>query len=251
MSKWIYRGPILLALLLFFWLTGTSEAISVRETNYAGVRRFTESGLTGSEIWVNRQPVLTVWEDVAGYHAHTRGYQAAATLNALFASQSQEVHVSVTLDEDRILLLAQDQYLLEVDPLSASKAGVTTTELALAWAQNLNDVLSDDEGAVSRHIQDIHKGKASWYGGYFHGRRTASGETYNQHALTAAHRTLPFGTVVLVTNTSNQRSVLVRINDRGPFIQSRIIDLSRRAAEEIGMIRSGTAQVTLQILQTP
>ena len=91
-------------------------------------------------------------------------------------------------------------------------------------------------------------GTASWYGGKFHGRRTANGETYNQHALTAAHRYLPFGTEVVVTNQNNGRSVVVRINDRGPFSGGRIIDLSHQAASQIGMINSGTAKVTVEII---
>lgn len=89
-------------------------------------------------------------------------------------------------------------------------------------------------------------GGASWYGARHHGKRTASGEPFNQNALTAAHRSLPFGARVLVTNLSNQRSVVVRINDRGPHQRGRLIDLSRAAAEKIGMLRSGTARVRVQ-----
>jgi rare lipoprotein A len=91
-------------------------------------------------------------------------------------------------------------------------------------------------------------GTASWYGGKFHGRRTANGETYNQHALTAAHRYLPFGTEVVVTNQNNGRSVVVRINDRGPFSGGRIIDLSHQAANQIGMVNAGTARVTVEVI---
>lgn len=90
------------------------------------------------------------------------------------------------------------------------------------------------------------EGQASWYGSRHHGRRTASGERFNQHALTAAHRQLPFGSKVRVTNLRNQRSVVVRINDRGPHARSRIIDLSRAAAERLGMLRSGVAPVRLE-----
>lgn len=108
--------------------------------------------------------------------------------------------------------------------------------------------------ATTGHAQDTVAivqtltGTASWYGGKFHGRKTANGETYNQHALTAAHRYLPFGTEVVVTNQNNGESVVVRINDRGPFTGGRIIDLSRQAANEIGMINSGTARVTVEVL---
>ncbi|WP_394701368.1 septal ring lytic transglycosylase RlpA family protein [Marispirochaeta aestuarii] len=91
-------------------------------------------------------------------------------------------------------------------------------------------------------------GGASWYGPGFHGRITASGERFNTNDLTAAHKTLPFGTRVRVTNTANGKSVTVRINDRGPFVQGRIIDLSRAAAEQLGMLESGTAQVLVEEL---
>ncbi|WP_127142592.1 septal ring lytic transglycosylase RlpA family protein [Pelagibacterium montanilacus] len=91
-------------------------------------------------------------------------------------------------------------------------------------------------------------GVASWYGGKFHGRTTANGETYNMHAMTAAHKTLPFGTQVVVTNQNNGRSVVVRINDRGPYAGGRIIDLSREAANQIGMINAGTASVKVEVL---
>ncbi|MFD2644094.1 septal ring lytic transglycosylase RlpA family protein [Pseudomonas japonica] len=91
-------------------------------------------------------------------------------------------------------------------------------------------------------------GTASYYGARHHGKRTASGEAFNQHGLTAAHRSLPFGTKVLVTNLKNDRSVVVRINDRGPHTRGRLIDLSRAAAQRLDMIRSGTARVRVQSL---
>jgi rare lipoprotein A len=86
-------------------------------------------------------------------------------------------------------------------------------------------------------------GVASWYGPGFNGRTTANGERFNTHALTAAHRTLPFGTKVRVTNKSNGRSVVVRINDRGPYVGGRVIDLSNASARALGM--SGLAKVSL------
>lgn len=92
------------------------------------------------------------------------------------------------------------------------------------------------------------EGKASYYGSRHHGKRTASGERFDQHALTAAHRTLPFGTRVKVTNLNNDRTVVVRINDRGPHVRGRIIDLSREAAERLDMLRAGVAPVRVESL---
>lgn len=89
------------------------------------------------------------------------------------------------------------------------------------------------------------EGRASWYGARFHGRRTASGEPFDMHGFTAAHKTLPFGTLVRVLNPANGREVVVRINDRGPHVRGRIIDLSRAAAAALGFQRAGQARVVL------
>ncbi len=91
-------------------------------------------------------------------------------------------------------------------------------------------------------------GLASWYGGKFNGRLTANGEVFDTNQLTAAHKTLPFGTIVRVTNDTNEKFVIVRINDRGPFVEGRVIDLSRAAADIIGAASAGVAPVTLDII---
>jgi rare lipoprotein A len=109
----------------------------------------------------------------------------------------------------------------------------------LADAQPLTD-----DGADVADFQQI--GRASWYGRFFHGRRTANGERYDMHAMTAAHRTLPLGSYVRVTNPANSRSVIVRINDRGPYARGRVIDLSMAAAAMLDMRHSGTARVKIE-----
>ncbi|MFC1592368.1 septal ring lytic transglycosylase RlpA family protein [Thermodesulfobacteriota bacterium] len=93
------------------------------------------------------------------------------------------------------------------------------------------------------------EGIASWYGKKFHGRPTSSGEPYDMYAMTAAHKTLPLGTHVKVTHQQNNRSLIVRINDRGPFVAGRIIDLTHRAAESLDMLQAGTAQVLVEAIQ--
>ena len=92
------------------------------------------------------------------------------------------------------------------------------------------------------------EGIASWYGPDFHGKKTANGERYDMYGMTAAHKLLPFNTQVKVTNQRNGKSIVVRINDRGPFVANRVIDLTRTGAEEIGMIAQGTAPVILETL---
>lgn len=99
---------------------------------------------------------------------------------------------------------------------------------------------------------EVERGQAGWYGDRYHGRKTASGERFDQNALTAAHRTLPFGTMVEVKNLDNGRTVIVRINDRGPFgRKTRIIDVSRAAAGELDMVSSGVAPIELRIVSQP
>lgn len=95
---------------------------------------------------------------------------------------------------------------------------------------------------------EVWYGNASWYGPKWHGRTTSNGEKFNKNKLTAAHKSLPFNTMVLVTNLKNNKSVVVRINDRGPFKPGRIIDLSEEAADKIGAKRDGIAYVKLRIL---
>jgi rare lipoprotein A len=103
----------------------------------------------------------------------------------------------------------------------------------------------------AQNVGDVSYGNASWYGPRFHGRPTASGEPFNRFALTAAHPTYPFGSLVKVTLLESNRHVVVRINDRGPFVPDRIIDISEQAAKIIGLSEMGVGQVKLELIQLP
>jgi rare lipoprotein A len=102
--------------------------------------------------------------------------------------------------------------------------------------------------SFERYIQ---YGNASWYGRKFHGKKTASGERFNKQSFTGAHKQLPFGTIIRVTNLRNGRDVYVRINDRGPFVSGRIVDISRAAAEAIGFRKRGVAKVRVEVVSLP
>ncbi|WP_425435439.1 septal ring lytic transglycosylase RlpA family protein [Paraburkholderia ribeironis] len=122
---------------------------------------------------------------------------------------------------------------------SAPASDIVVKGGLLADAKPLTDEGSD--------VSDFHQtGRASWYGRGFHGHRTANGERYDMHALTAAHRTLPLGSYVRVTNPATSRSVVVRINDRGPYARGRVIDLSMAAAAALNMRHVGTARVLIE-----
>lgn len=140
-----------------------------------------------------------------------------------------------------------------------ARSGVHQPALARSFAQTVApyEALPDNPDIASGAVDatkiepqedEIGSGVASWYGPHFAGRPTASGERFNPDELTAAHRTLPFGSMVRVTNEDNGRSVVVRINDRGPFTAGRVIDLSEAAARRIGLVGPGEAEVSLALL---
>ncbi len=110
---------------------------------------------------------------------------------------------------------------------------------------------SPDPVATEVTAPSVETGMASYYADKFQGRKTASGEVYDQNKMTAAHRTLPFGTRVRVTNLENDKSVTLRINDRGPFVEGRIIDVSYRAAQELDFVRAGLVRVRVEVFHTP
>ena len=151
-----------------------------------------------------------------------------------------------------------DTYLQVVNPKNGKMAIVRVNDrcpqrsdrsLVVSWgAARLLGILK--RGVAEVQIRDAKTliGYASWYGKYFHGKKTANGEVYDMDAMTAAHKELPFNTRVRVVNLRTGKSVVVRINDRGPFIEGRIIDLSRRAAGKLGMFFTGTTKVRVEIL---
>lgn len=125
--------------------------------------------------------------------------------------------------------------------------------LLVAWALYASAcaVGAPPRAAVRPALGTIEEGWASWYGARYHGRRTASGERFDMFAMTAAHRRWAFGTFVRVVHLRTGRTVVVRINDRGPYAKGRILDLSRRSASVLGMLREGRARVRLEVVPTP
>ena len=152
--------------------------------------------------------------------------------------------------EQRLYTVAKGDTLYSI----ATRFGVEVSDLQQANALDgttihPGQVLKIPKPTPSAHpISFSQVGVASWYGPNFNGRRTASGEVFDMYELTAAHRSLPFGTLVRVTRLDNGASVVVRINDRGPFKKDRIIDLSYAAALKIGLVASGTATVRLEVV---
>jgi len=188
----------------------------------------------------------------------------AAQLNQLYQNRLDSDTINVRWDSDRqqYIIQANNQELIALNssiilpdstqnPAQDALQATNRLRRQLGNAAPLKQVegLPQPATPVARNpIRALIEGLASWYGPGFHGAQTASGEYFNQNDLTAAHRTLPFGTKVRVTNVYNGRSVVVRINDRGPFSGGRVIDLSAAAAQALGIINSGVAPVQIEVL---
>lgn len=221
-------------------------------------------------LYVRTIPVLT-------FANQTQAQQVAARLNQLNANKFDANRINVSwnassnnftikvdgealVNIDRETRLAGSTNKPAVDALQATNrlrrltgnapplAAIPGMPQRVQPARN-NQPQRQAPQTAQRRVLPQPTGIASWYGAGFHGRRSASGEIYNQNALTAAHRQLPFGTRVRVTNLKNNRSVVVRINDRGPFIRGRVIDLSAAAARILGLTSTGVAPVQLEVVE--
>ena len=144
-------------------------------------------------------------------------------------------------------LPAMESPVADRSPVADESGKIALSDRILEIQTSIADV---EDPVLRERYETIGQGEASYYGHELAGNRTANGERFNPSALTAAHRSLPMGTRLRVTNISNGKSVIVRINDRGPFVRSRIIDVSLEAARQIRMVGSGKAQVRLEILRT-
>lgn len=151
-----------------------------------------------------------------------------------------------------------DRVLFTVDPQVAAQWDCTPERLAIQWVNDLRTAVAQAPLSLADAQAKMHRlqatgqyieGLASWYGPYFHGRQTATGERFNQNDFTAAHPSLPFDTYLRVTNLENGKAVIVRVNDRGPYFENRTLDLSREAARCLGSETSGVVTVEAEIMQ--
>lgn len=214
-----------------------------------------------ASLYVNGLEVMHFRGTFEELSPEARVKAAAKQLNSVLLSDLESAaKIEPALAEGKPVIRIDEQVITLVDESTAKGAKLDANRLAFLWANRLRQALGEqhlqtqDYPAFNPQPQpryigtgQTQVGEASWYGPGFHGRRTASGARYNMYAMTAAHRRLPFGTLVRVTNRRNNRSCIVKITDRGPFAHGRIIDLSKSAAQAIGM--SGVAKVTLEVVK--
>jgi len=202
-----------------------------------------------SRVWIRGQVALSFDED----HG-TKAKLLAARLESLQRRGMLQPERIVPGRRGKLYVVSMGREdLVTFDDRFARRQAIAPATLTLRYinqlrtalgAQSLQDhlVKTASRGGYAARI-----GLASWYGGFFHGRRAADGSRFDQNDLTAAHKSLPFGTMLLVTNLKTQKSTVVRVTDRGPYVQGRMLDLSRAAAHAIGLLSMGVAKVRITI----
>lgn len=215
----------------------------------------------GYAILVDNKQTIWFTADLPSMTAEERANIVANTINKVIADGIDPASIRPVREGKYTFLKAGDINLVTVDEFNAKSVGVSVHELAYTWAndtrnalgaktlkKDYTDVSRGYNGQESRYMGHTMMGVASWYGPTFHGRRAADGSRFNTDEYTAAHKTYPFGTLVKVTNLRTNKSCVVKITDRGPYAHGRIIDLSKKAADDIGMLGSGIAKVKLEVV---
>ena len=215
----------------------------------------------GYIVYIGNKQAVWFVKDLANISAQQRAEIVAEKLNNLLLEGIDPSIIKPVKEGKYTFLQAGDEKIVMVDDVNAKAVGVSVHELAYTWANNTrvalgasplrkdySDVSRGFTGQDNRYLGHTMTGMASWYGGEFHGRRSSDGSRFNKEEYTAAHRTYPFGTLVKVTNLRNNKNCVVKITDRGPYAHGRIIDLSKKAAEELGMLGSGVTKVKLEVV---
>jgi len=213
----------------------------------------------GYVVYVGKKQAFWFVKDVGNVSAQQRANIVVAKLNKILNEGVDPASIKPVKSGNYTFLQAGKEKIVTVDAVNAKAVGVSVHELAYTWANNTrvalgvsplrkdySDVSRGFSGKESRYLGHKSVGMASWYGGQFHGRRSSDGSRFNKEEYTAAHKVYPFGTLVKVTNLKNSKSCVVKITDRGPYAHGRIIDLSKKAAEDIGV--SGVAKVKLEVV---
>lgn len=204
------------------------------------------------EVWVNNSFVARLPDQITANFLKER-LQQLVSLQTIQPTELQPGLVDGTPS-----IMVGNRILFAINRQLADQLGSNADLIALQWTSNLRIALHTKPLTLVQGQMEMYglqssttklSGVASWYGSYFHGRLTANGEIYNQDDFTVAHRSLPFNTYLKVTNTKNGKSVIVRVNDRGPYISARNLDLSRTAARCIGSEQTGIVPYQAVVLQ--
>ncbi|MDB5097090.1 MAG: rare lipoprotein [Cyanobacteria bacterium RYN_339] len=229
-------------------IPGGAELVAENPQYANAVVTIDKNGVVRADVYVRVQRVLSFVGDDG-----SRANQFAEALNRVYTKGGlRPDQITPGRRNNQYVILAGKEAILTIDDKLAAAQGSKPAQLALGWIDNVRTAMggvpfAQQASRGGMFLSGSRIGHASWYGPGFNGRRSASGERFDQNMMTAAHKTLPFGTLLLVTNLTTKRSCIVRINDRGPYVAGREIDLSAAAARSIGV--GGVATVRIDILK--
>lgn len=215
-------------------------------------------------VYLNNKEIARYLTSSCGYSAENRAKIMVNRLNKTFAAKVNSTKIMPGIENGTAVGRYGTEILFSADKQNANAQGLSPSGLAIVWVNNIRTALGAQKlnrdnslvpsrgmistAFVSKYLGREEVGIASWYGGRFHGRRAEDGSVFNKHECTAAHKTLPFGSLVKVTNLGNGKYCIVRITDRGPYAPGRVIDLSREAARQTGILSSGISKVKLEVV---
>lgn len=220
---------------------------------------------TPVSIYAGKKELLRITDAAGGLSPEQRAKIITANINNAVNSGENLENILPGSKNGLNIIKINNKTLFTIDSKIAKEYKMNHAELAVLLTDKIRNsfgaseipgnfkpaipkVKKPSKRFIEKYTGFIQTGIASWYGGFFHGRTAADGSIYDKNKFTAAHKSLPFGTVVKVTNLRNGKECIVRITDRGPFIKDRIIDLSKIAATEIGMLSSGISKVKIEII---
>lgn len=246
-------------------VVGISTFMLINPSTYAKKESTPAIGFMGNTkeayVTINDVKVITVKSNKINSLEKTKGI--AKNLNKLlFDKQLRADRIQPALRKNDYIAKIDKNVLFSVEKSLAKEHGTSQQKLTLKWVNNVRTALGGKAinylayrpnrslNVFTPITQKTQFGYASWYGGEFNGRRTANGDIFNMNKLTAAHRTLPLGTMILVTNLDTGRSVSVKVNDRGPFADTgrRVLDLSKAAFQSISSINAGVARIRIDVI---
>ncbi len=224
-----------------------------------------KSEFTPVSVYIGDTEVLKIMQAAGNFTIEQRAKIVTENINTVIRNGENAENIIPDFKKGSGIIKINDRVLFTIDAGIAKEYEMSPSELAFIWTNNIRDALGvskivrdfelytnsmekTPESFTQKYGAFMQTGFASWYGGQFHGQTTADGSIYNKNRFTAAHKNLPFGTVVQVTNLYNGKQCVVKITDRGPFVKGRIIDLSKVAASEIGMLSSGVSKVKVEVL---
>lgn len=266
-KQYLYSSIVALGLVSAFALpaqaAGTYLAPEVVSSTYE------ENGEECASVTINGEEIISYRGEIDGDSAEDRAEKLAENIEEILDDEKDAIeqflparegnYAAIKFNGKTILKFAPPTSASDSDEagkiaVKSSMQVINALRCAVGIAKMSDAINNYAEAAASGRLanmsgDDSFSGRASWYGPNFHGRRTSNGERFDQEAMTAAHRTLPFGTKLLVTNRSTGKSCVVKVNDRGPYKDNRVIDLSHGAAKQLNMVSSGVAMVDVFVLQ--